>query len=106
MRMMIINGLRPECSGFMATMRGWTKQPSLLELENLLANQETLVKQLDGITLKEEDGEEALFIRKRVYLEVDGRQRRSGKEVKGVVAQGRAAIQGELNDEDKKISKS
>ena len=65
MRRLIINGLRPEHSGFMAAVRGWPTQPSLVELENLLANQEALAKQMGGITLKETDEEEALFIRKK-----------------------------------------
>jgi hypothetical protein len=42
MRWIIINGLRPEYSGFMAAISGWPIQPSLVELENLLANQEAL----------------------------------------------------------------
>lgn len=37
-RRIIMNGLRPEYSGFTATVRGWLKYPSLLELENLSAN--------------------------------------------------------------------
>ncbi|GAB2303795.1 hypothetical protein Dimus_038963 [Dionaea muscipula] len=44
--------------------RGWAKQPTLAELENILANQEALDKQLSGVTLKTED--KALFINKRV----------------------------------------
>lgn len=53
---------------FIATVRGWSKHPLLVELENLLANQESLAKQMGKITLKEEDGEEALFIKKNGLL--------------------------------------
>lgn len=38
MKRIIIYGLRPEYNGFMATVRRWLKQPSLVELKNLLAN--------------------------------------------------------------------
>ncbi|GJN07117.1 hypothetical protein PR202_ga24915 [Eleusine coracana subsp. coracana] len=59
MKRIIIHGLRPDYNGFIATVRGWPTQPSLVELENLLTNQEELAKQMGRITLKEE--EEALF---------------------------------------------
>ena len=49
----------------MAAMRGWTTQPSLVELENLLANQEALAKEMGSITLKETVEEEALFIKRK-----------------------------------------
>ncbi|GJN30988.1 hypothetical protein PR202_gb19339 [Eleusine coracana subsp. coracana] len=65
MKRIIIHGLRPEYNGFIAAMRGWPTQPTLVELENLLANQEALAKQMCSITLKENDEEEALFIRKK-----------------------------------------
>jgi hypothetical protein len=59
MRRIIIRGLRPEFSGFMAAVRGWPTQPTLLELENLLINQESLARQMAGLSIKE--SEEALF---------------------------------------------
>ncbi|KAM0834069.1 hypothetical protein ACQ4PT_063857 [Festuca glaucescens] len=62
MRMIIIHGLRPEYNGVMAGVRGWPTQPSLVEMENLLANQEALAKEMGKITLKEPVGEEALFV--------------------------------------------
>lgn len=75
MRRIIIHGLRPEYNGFMAAVRGWPTQPSLVELENLLANQEALAKEMGRITLKEQDEEEALFVgRKKSPL-------RAGKEM-------------------------
>ncbi|PNT65456.1 uncharacterized protein LOC112272327 [Brachypodium distachyon] len=61
MRRIIIHGLRPEYNGFMAAVMGWPTQPSVVELENLLANQEELAKQMGSITFKERDGEDALF---------------------------------------------
>jgi len=63
MRRIIINGLRPEYHGFIAAIRGCPTQPSLVELENLLANQEELAKKMGTITIKEQ--EEALFTSKK-----------------------------------------
>lgn len=60
MRRIITRGLRPEYNGLMVAIRGWSNQPSLVELESLLANQETLVKQMVGAKIKN-DEEEALF---------------------------------------------
>ncbi|GJN24066.1 hypothetical protein PR202_gb11779 [Eleusine coracana subsp. coracana] len=65
MKRIIIHGLRPEYNGFIAAVRRWPTQPTLVELENLLANQEALAKQMGSITLKENDEVEALFIRKK-----------------------------------------
>ena len=58
MRRIIIHGLRPEYRGFIAAIQGWPNQPSLIELENLLADQEALAKQIAGVSLKSD--EEAL----------------------------------------------
>ena len=44
---------------FVAAIQGWPIQPSLVELENSLADQEALVKQMGGVSLKSD--EEALF---------------------------------------------
>ncbi|XP_077233389.1 uncharacterized protein LOC143875667 [Tasmannia lanceolata] len=60
MRRMIIRGLRPEFSCFITAIRGWPMQPSLLELENLLINQEMLARQMAGLSVKE--SEEALAV--------------------------------------------
>ena len=59
MRRIIIHGLRPEYRSFVTAIQGQLVQPSLVELENLLANQEALFKQMVGVSLKSE--EEALF---------------------------------------------
>ncbi|GMP55677.1 hypothetical protein CsSME_00020428 [Camellia sinensis var. sinensis] len=59
MRRIIIHGLRPEYNAFITAIRGWPIQPSFIELENLLANQESLCKQMTGVSLKTE--EETLF---------------------------------------------
>jgi hypothetical protein len=47
----IINGLRPEYGGFMVVVSGWPIQQSLVELENLLANQEALATRMGNIHL-------------------------------------------------------
>ncbi|KAK3015868.1 hypothetical protein RJ639_006556 [Escallonia herrerae] len=62
-RRIIIHGLRPEYQGFITAVQGWHTQPSLENLENLLANQESMAKQLAGVSLKSD--EEALFSNKR-----------------------------------------
>ncbi|KAJ4980253.1 hypothetical protein NE237_031090 [Protea cynaroides] len=59
-RRIIIRGLKQEYSSFITATQGWPTQPTLLELESLLANQESLAKQMAGLTVKE--NEEALFV--------------------------------------------
>ena len=59
MRRIIIHGLRLGYRSFVLAIQGWPVQPSLVELENLLTNQEALVKQMVGVSLKSE--KEALF---------------------------------------------
>ena len=63
MRRIIVHGLRPKYNAFIIAIRGWPTQPTLVELENLLANQESLCKQMIGVKLKNEE-EEALFCNK------------------------------------------
>jgi len=45
-RRIIIFGLRPGFSTLVAAIRGWATQPSLIEFENVLANQEALDNQM------------------------------------------------------------
>ena len=59
MRRIIIHGLRPEYRSFVAAIQGRPVQLSLVELENLLVDQEALVKKMVGVSLKSE--KEALF---------------------------------------------
>ena len=59
MTRIIIHGLRPEYRSFVAAIQGWPIQPALVELENLLVDQEALVKKMVGVSLKSE--KEALF---------------------------------------------
>ena len=65
MRRVITQGLRPEYSGLMAAVGGWSTHPSLVELDSHLANQETLAKHKAGVILKNESEEKALFSSKR-----------------------------------------
>lgn len=58
-RRIIVRGLRPEYKGFMVAIQGWPVQLSLLELEGLLSNQESLAKHMAGKPVK--DSEEVLF---------------------------------------------
>ena len=59
MRRIITHGLRPEYRGFMTAVRGWSTQPTLVELENMLADQEALTKQTAEDSPRNEG--EALF---------------------------------------------
>ncbi|KAF7827584.1 Retrovirus-related Pol polyprotein from transposon TNT 1-94 [Senna tora] len=59
MRRIIVHGLRPEFLGLVTATRGWAKEPTLIELENILANQEALDKQMSKASVQEED--KALF---------------------------------------------
>ncbi|KAF7836005.1 Retrovirus-related Pol polyprotein from transposon TNT 1-94 [Senna tora] len=55
MRRIIVHGLRPEFLGLVTATRGWAKEPTLIELENILANQEALDKQMSKASVQEED---------------------------------------------------
>lgn len=46
LRRFLIWGLKKEYTPFITSIQGWEKQPSVEELENLLANQEALARQL------------------------------------------------------------
>lgn len=41
-KIIIIHSLRPEYRGFVTAVQGWLTQPSLIEFENLPADQEAL----------------------------------------------------------------
>lgn len=60
-RRIIIHGLKPEFRSFVAAIQGWQTQPSLVEFENLLAGQESLAKQMGGVSRR---NEEALYANK------------------------------------------
>ena len=64
MRRIILNGMRSEYSAFITAIQGWATQPTLLELENLLASQEALAKQLAGLRVKHEE-EKVLYSGRR-----------------------------------------
>ncbi|CAB4316665.1 unnamed protein product [Prunus armeniaca] len=48
----VIHGLRPKYQDFIATVQGWPTQPSLVEFENLLADQEAMAKQMRVVSPK------------------------------------------------------
>ncbi|KAF2324390.1 hypothetical protein GH714_013463 [Hevea brasiliensis] len=77
----IIHGLRLKFRGFIAAVQGWPNQPSLVEFENLLADQEAMAKQMGGVSLKGE--EEALYTNKSrgTYKQhvISGSKRNDGK---------------------------
>ncbi|KAG8370120.1 hypothetical protein BUALT_Bualt14G0084400 [Buddleja alternifolia] len=49
MRRYLIRGMRKEYIPFITSVQGWANQPSILELENLLTNQEALARQMAGV---------------------------------------------------------
>lgn len=51
----------------MTSIQGWAQQPSLEEFENLLSLQESLAKQIAGVSIKEGEGS-ALAATKRKFL--------------------------------------
>lgn len=52
MRRIIIHGFRPQFASFIATVQGQPTQPSLVDFENLLINQEAMAKQISGTNSK------------------------------------------------------
>ncbi|KAF2322192.1 hypothetical protein GH714_008350 [Hevea brasiliensis] len=79
-RRIIIHGLKLEYATLVTATRGWAKEPTLTELENLLANQEALKKQISGVTFKDE--EKALFSNKKKnfkekFKNGEGKQRKN-----------------------------
>jgi hypothetical protein len=67
----------------MAAVSGWPIQSSLVELENLLANQEALAKRMCSIILEEKDEEEALFIKKKGPLRSRGEAKQAKEWTRG-----------------------
>lgn len=61
LRRYLIRGLRKEFMPFISSIQGWVKQPSIIELENLLSNQEALVKQMSEKSTS--NVEDALLVR-------------------------------------------
>ncbi|KAH0698869.1 hypothetical protein KY284_013084 [Solanum tuberosum] len=65
MRRIIVHGLRPEYKSIIIATRGWATEPTLSELENLLANEEDLEKPLSSLAIKDED--KAFFTKRQDY---------------------------------------
>ena len=68
----IIHGLRPEYRSFITAIQGWSTQPSLIDLENLLADQETMTKLTSKASLR--SNEKALFSNNRRPRKNDNRR--------------------------------
>ena len=66
MRRIIIHGLCPEFDALVTITHGWAKEPTLDKLENVLANQEALNKQMVKFSIKED--EKALLAIKGVKI--------------------------------------
>ncbi|KAM7491750.1 hypothetical protein LguiA_034671 [Lonicera macranthoides] len=52
LRRYLIRGLRNEFMPFISSVQGWANQPTIIDLENLLSNQEALVKQMSSASSK------------------------------------------------------
>ena len=63
MRRYLIRGIKKEYTPFLTSIQGWSNQPNIIELENLLTNQEALVMQMAKTSISEND--EVLFARKQ-----------------------------------------
>ncbi|KAF2322188.1 hypothetical protein GH714_008311 [Hevea brasiliensis] len=98
-RRIIIHGLKLEYATLVTATRGWAKEPTLTELENLLANQEALKKQISGVTFKDE--EKALFSNKKKNFKEKFKngevKQRKIKEIGRKVAKTKAFNKGEQN---------
>ncbi|XP_042513289.1 uncharacterized protein LOC122088178 isoform X2 [Macadamia integrifolia] len=53
LRRYLIRGLRAEYMPFITSLQGWVNQPSIIDLENLLSNQEALAKQMSSKSISE-----------------------------------------------------
>ena len=78
-----MHGLRPEYRGFVAVEQGWQTPPSLVEFENLFADQEALAKQMGGVSSRGE--EEALYTNSKGSFKqrASGGSKRNGDNEKG-----------------------
>lgn len=55
MRRIIVHGLHLQFNTLVATIRGWSKEPMVNEIENILANQEALDKRQTSELLVDKD---------------------------------------------------
>lgn len=62
----VIRGLKKEYVPFVTSVQGWANQPSLAELENLLASQESLARQMAGSSSSNNEGS-ALFVKNKKF---------------------------------------
>ena len=62
MKRIIIHGLISGYRNFVIAVQGWQIQPSLVEFENMLADQEAMAKQMGGVSQKSD--EETLYTNK------------------------------------------
>lgn len=58
----LIQGLRKEYTPFIFSLQGWTNQPTIIKLENFLANQKELARQMSGMSIFE--GNDVLLSKK------------------------------------------
>lgn len=66
MKLYIIRGLRSLYAPYVTSIQGWAQQPSLEEFKCLLSSQESLAKQMVGVSINEQE-ENALTARKKNF---------------------------------------
>ncbi|KAJ4972418.1 hypothetical protein NE237_005517 [Protea cynaroides] len=93
-RQIIIRGLKQEYRSFIIATQGWPTQPTLLELESLLANQESLAKQMAGLSVKE--NEEAFFVERRNKSKYKNKQSQGSSQI-GEATKGRESKKQYIN---------
>ncbi|KAJ6832875.1 uncharacterized protein M6B38_342070 [Iris pallida] len=84
LRCYLIRGLRKEFMPFISSVQGWANQPSIIKLENLLSNQEALVKQMTKMSVSSID--DVLYTKdqgKNKFSSKHGKQSRNEGESRG-----------------------
>nr|DAD29955.1 TPA_asm: hypothetical protein HUJ06_031423 [Nelumbo nucifera] len=71
LRRYLIRGLRKEFMPFISSIQGWAKQPSIIELENLLFNQEALKEQMLHMKIMNLSGNNAYSLKILINRSID-----------------------------------
>ena len=63
LRRYLIRGLRKEFMPFVSSIQGWANQPIVIEVDNLLSNQEALIKQMTSSNEFSPKSEDVLYVK-------------------------------------------
>ncbi|XP_077232082.1 uncharacterized protein LOC143866437 [Tasmannia lanceolata] len=75
-RRTIIHGLRSEYNGIVTATRGWANEPTVTELESILANQEALDKQIYIVSIRDDD--KSMFSKRKGFKDKNAVRSRTG----------------------------